>query len=326
MSNPYTGQSFFNFFVVLASRLWGFLTGHVTDLAADEVQILVLAGIAMSAAMVGTFLVLRKMAMLANSLSHTILLGIVLAYLATRDGLLDEHVGHLNMKALLVASLIMGVLTTFLTQFLTRTARLQEDASLGLVFTTLFALGIVAVTLLTRSAHIGLEAVMGNADALRPEDCRFVFLILALNLVLILFFFKEYQLTTFDPALAQALGFSTAFFSYLLMAQVAMTAIGAFRAVGVLMFLAFITGPVLTARLLTHRLKAMLAISVGLGSLASLLGVALARHLLSAHDMALSTGGIVVCVITAIYLSVIFIRIAAARLDRAGQNALKSAS
>ncbi len=301
--NPYTGQTFFTFFSQLFHRLVGFLTGSVTELAADEVQLLVLGGVAASSALVGTFLVLRKMTMLANSLSHTILLGIVLAFFLTRESQPLEM--QLNMKALLIAALMMGLITTFLTQFLTESARLQEDASLGLVFTTLFALGIVAVTLLTRSAHVGLEAVMGNVDALQPADCRFVFLIFILNLALTILFFKEYQLTTFDPALARALGFSTNFFNYLLMSQVALTAVGAFRAVGVLMFLAFITGPVLTARLLTHNLKKLLMIAVGLGCIASLIGVALARHFLSVYDMPLSTGGIVVCAIVTIYLCVI---------------------
>lgn len=303
--NPYTGQTFFSFFVVLLKRLF---TGQVAHLAADEVQILVLLAVAASAALVGTFLVLRKMSMLANSLSHTILLGIVIAFFFGGGQL-----------SLLLASLFMGLVTTFLTQFLTEKAHLQEDASLGLVFTTLFAMGIVAVTLLTRSAHIGLEAVMGNVDALQPSDIGFVFIIFLINVAVILIFFKEYQLTSFDPGLARALGFSTPFFSYLLMSQVSITAIGAFRAVGVLMFLAFITGPVLTARLLTHNLKKLLTIALGLGCLASLIGVALARHFLTVFDMALSTGGLVVCVILLIYLIT-----SAVRLGREGRSVLRN--
>lgn len=331
MSNPYTGHNFLSFFLVLAKRIYGYFTGNIvlSDLAADEVQLIVLSGVALSSALVGTFLVLRKMTMLANSLSHTILLGIVLAFFFTNDGILaqDHAHGHtLNMNALLIASLIMGFVTTFLTEFLTKVARLQEDASLGLVFTTLFALGIIAVTILSRSAHIGIEAVMGNADALNPQDCRFVYAILALNLMLFLLFFKELQLTTFDPGLAKALGFSPTFFNYLLMAQVAMTAIAAFRAVGVLMFLAFITGPVLTARLLTHDLKKMLLIAAALGCLATFVGVALARHFLSIHGMALSTGGMVVSTIALIYTAVLLIQTVAARLNRAGRSASKSAA
>lgn len=307
--NPYTGNNFFDFFVTLFIRIYGFIFGDLkwTEMAADEIQIVVLLGVASSSALVGTFLVLRKMTMLANSLSHTILLGIVAAYLLTRDTLLTEGHGGINLTAMLIASLVMGLLTAFLTEFLTKTAKLQEDASTGIVFTTLFALGIVLVTLLTRSAHIGTEAVMGNVDALQIEDCKLVFVILAINCAVFFVFFKEFTITTFDAGLARAFGYSVVFFNYLLMALVSMTVVGAFRAVGVLMVLAFITGPVLTARVLTHSLKKMIFLAMFIGSMAAAIGVALARHFLSVHDMALSTGGLVVCVIALLYVLAILI-------------------
>ncbi len=308
--NPYSGDTFIDFFVTFLQRIWGFITGTLTtaDLVTDEVQILVLVGVACSAAFVGAFLILRKMTMLANSLSHTILIGIVIAYLMTRNGIFAQegHEGSINIQAMLLASLIMGVLTAFLTEFLTHVARLQEDASTGVVFTTLFALGIVLVTLLTRNAHIGTEVVMGNVDALQKDDCKLVGVILILNVFLFCLFFKEFKITTFDPGLAVALGISTTFFNYLLMVQVSATAIGAFRAVGVLMVLAFMTGPPLTARLLTHDLKRLLWLSALIGSIASVIGVALARHFLSAYDIALSTGGVVVCVIILLYAAAAF--------------------
>lgn len=311
--NPYSGLNFGSFFIELLHRLWAFLSGQLafSQLAADEVQIVVLVGVAASTALLGCFLVLRKMTMLANSLSHTILLGIVIAFLITRGGVMevsgDVH-EPINIQAMLLASLLTGIVTTFITEFLTKSAKLQEDASTGIVFTSLFALGIILVTLTTRSAHIGTEVVMGNVDALQIGDCRLVYTILALNAAIILLFFKEYKITTFDPSLARALGFSTLFFNYMLMVQVSATAVGAFRAVGVLMVLAFITGPVLTARLLTNDLKKMLWLSMALGALASIIGVALARHLLSVYGMALTTGGVVVCVITAMYLLAIIFR------------------
>lgn len=307
MNNPYSGQTFFKFFTIFFTRLGQFLTGNlsVTQLASDEIQIIVLIGVAASSALVGSFLVLRKMTMLANSLSHTILLGIVVAFILTKDGLLGPdhyHEGSINIEFLLVAALITGIVTAFLTEFLTKTIRLQEDASTGIVFTSLFALGIALVTLLTRNAHIGAEVVMGNVDALHLEDCKLVLAVLGLNLLLFLIFFKEFKITAFDPGLSKTLGISTLIFNYLLMVQVSATAIGAFRAVGVLMVLAFITGPALMARMLTHHLHYMLGIAVALGAVASVLGVALSRHLLSAHDLALSTAGLVVCVIGFMFL------------------------
>ncbi len=309
--NPYTGQEFFGFFVVLWQRCYAFCTGQLRleAIVSDEIQVLVLIGIASSAALVGSFLVLRRMTMLANSLSHTILLGIVVAYILIQYGFLgdQEKVSYTNIKILLAASLIISFLTTFLTEFLTKVTRLQEDASTGLVFTTIFALGITLASLLTRYSHLGTEVVMGNVDALQLADCQLVFSILFFNILLILLFFKEFHITTFDPGLAKALGISPHLINYLLMAQVSYTAIAAFRAVGVLMVLAFITAPVLAARLLTHKLKTLIGLAIGLGCLASVIGVALSRHFLTRYDLALSTGGIVVCTLALLYALVILL-------------------
>lgn len=301
--NPYSEQHFIGFFGQLFHRLYLFATGSLSwkSLAADEVQLLVLSAIALSSVLVGAFLVLRRMTMLANSISHTILLGIVGAYLLTRGNLVAST-AELPMSALLIAAIVMGLFTSFLTEFLIRKAKLQEDASTGLVFTSLFAIGIIAATLLTKSAHIGIEAVMGNVDGLHIDDCLFAMGILLFNAIVFFVFYKEFVLTTFDPVLAKMLGVSTVFFNYLLMVQVSATVVGAFKAVGVLMVLAFLTGPILTARLLTDDLKKMIGLAAVLGVLASLIGVALSRHMLTVHGMALSTGGLVVCVITAFFV------------------------
>lgn len=306
--NPYFDKTFLGFFIQFFIRMKDFVIGNLSfrDLATDEIQVFVLIGVAISSALVGTFLIFRKMTMLANSLSHTILVGIVAAFLITKDGLLDHQ--SINIEAMLLAALVMGLLTAFFTEFLTKSAKLQEDASTGIVFTSLFALGIIAVTMLTRNAHIGIEVVMGNVDALHFDDLKLVYTIVLINALSFIFLFKEFKITTFDPGLARALGFSPLFFNYLLMVQTSGTAIGAFRAVGVLMVLALMTGPSLTARLLTHSLKKLLLLAIALGSVASIVGVALSRHILTVHGLALSTGGLVVCVIVLIYLGVIVYR------------------
>lgn len=307
--NPYQGQTLIGFIFKFMHRMGLFFTGQLPfeQLASDEIQVLVLMGIAISSALLGSFLVLRRLTMLANALSHTILMGIVLAYFLTSSFHLHDH-GEMMapMGALLLASLATGCLTVFLTEFLTQVCRLQEDASIGLVFTSFFALGVVLVTVLTRDAHIGIEAVMGNADALHPSDLSWVFLITVLNIFFIFLFFKEFKLTTFDPYLALAMGFSPLFFNYLLMTQVSLTTITSFRAVGVLLVLAFMTAPPLAARLLTHHLSSLLMWAVGLGCLSAFVGVALTRHLLTVYGMALSTGGVVVSLLLLLYLVVAF--------------------
>lgn len=304
--NPYFNQDILGFLWVFIQRLGKLFSGQlgIQDMVADEVQMAVLAGIAVSSALVGTFLVLRRMTMLANALSHTILLGIVMAFLLSTSAVSQgnvQHLGQIDFQAMLIAAIVTGLATAFLTQFLTTTMGLQEDASVGLVFTSLFALGIILVTLFTRNAHIGTEAIMGNADALQVDDLYLVGIILAVNIAAVLLFYKELKITTFDPQLAQAMGVSAAVFNYLLMIQVSITSIGAFRAVGVIMVLAFITGPALSARLLTDRLGRCILLAVGLGVLASVLGVGLARHMLTVYDMPLSTSGLVVCVIALIF-------------------------
>lgn len=303
--NPYSDQDFFGFFAVLFSRLGGFLFGNLSweNLVADEIQIIVLVGIAISSALVGSFLVLRKMTMLANALSHTILLGIVVAYLLMRSCFYADDPGQiLSVSVLMGAVFLSGVATTFLTQFLHRVMKLQEDASVGLVFSILFALGIILVTFFSKNVHIGVELVMGNVDALQREDIRLIFTVVGMNLLIFIFLFHGFTITTFDSHLARTLGFSPSLFNYLLMIQTAATAIAAFRAVGVLMVLAFIVVPILTARLLTHTLPKLIGIAVGIGVTASIMGVALSRHCLTFFGVGLSTGGIVVTILGLFYI------------------------
>lgn len=298
--NPYYNQDFFGFFATLFKRLFLFATGRLSfsDIASDELQIIVLSLVSVSAALVGTVLVLRRMTMLANSISHTILIGVVAAYLLAPSG--DDH--HLNMTAFILASIAMALITAFLTEWLTKSTKLKEDASTGLVFTAFFAIGIVLVTLLTKSAHIGSEVVMGSVDALNMGDITYVFWIACLNIFLVILFYKEYAITTFDPGLARSLGISPSFFNYILMIQVAITSVAAFRAVGVIMVLALLVGPTISARFLTDVLSTLFLYSVFLGLTASIMGVAIARHLFAVYGIALSTGGLVVACILVLFL------------------------
>lgn len=300
--NPYSDQDFFGFFKVFFGRLFLFVTGKLpfASVATDEVQLLVLSCVAISGALVGTFLVLRRMAMLANALSHTILLGVVVAYLLT---------DALTLPVLMVAALVTGVATTFLTEYLHRVTKLQEDASIGLIFSLFFALGILLLTLFSRNVHIGTELVMGNVDALQKGDIKIVAAVLGVNIVLFLLLYYGFKITTFDPNLARAFGFSPLFFNYLLMVQTSAAAVGSFRAVGVLMVMAFFVLPPLTARLLTNRLPTLISLAGIIGVAASFFGVALSRTVLTFWGIGLSTAGIVVIILGGFYLSAIILRL-----------------
>lgn len=308
--NPYFDNSFFEFFLTLGRRIGLFCSGQEITLASDELQILVLSLIAITASCVGTFLVLRKMTMVANALSHTILAGIVLAYFVYRIG----HFGGDNLdlshlfpqsSLLLCSSLLMAFLTTFLTEFLTKKAALPEDAACGIVFTFLFALGVILVTLLSRDTHIGAELLMGNSDALHFDDFSLQWKVTLLNVALFFIFYRGFAMTTFDPLFSRLLGFQPAFFGYLLMGQVALSATSAFRAVGVLLVLGFFVLPPLIARNFTHRLLPLLLLSAVIGMIASFVGVGLGRHLLSVFELPVSTSALVVTLLALTYVTVL---------------------
>jgi manganese/zinc/iron transport system permease protein len=150
---------------------------------------------------------------------------------------------------------------------------------------------------------------MGNVDALHLDDLYLIFWIALLDLSMISLFYKEWKVTTFDSSFAQSIGFSCSFFNYLLMVLTAATVIGAFRAIGVLLVLAFLIVPVLTARLFCHRLKRVILCAMGIGIFCSLFGVALARHCLTAYQLSLSTAGMTVTVLGAVYCAALGVRL-----------------
>jgi len=296
--NPYFGADFFEFFVTLGKRVVGGFSG---EMASDEVQLAVLIGIAISCCLVGTFLVLKKMVMFANAISHTALLGIVIIY-ALFLWMFPETEWHLDGNLLFFAALITALMTALLVYIFMHAFKVQEDASIGLVFTFLFALGILAASLFTRNSHIGIEAVMGNVDLLHKDDVKRVSSIMLLDFLSICLFFRQWKAIAFDPVFASTLGISVPRFHFFLISLTAVTCMGAFRAVGVILVLAFLVAPPLIARLWTAQIERMIWIALGVGVGCALSGVALSRHILTVYGLALSTGGIVVTLLACCYL------------------------
>lgn len=240
-----------------------------------EIQLIAVVT-AVACALPGVFLVLRRVSMLSDAISHAILPGIVVAFFITED---------LNSPLLIVAAAATGVLTAALIETLSRTRRVREDAAIGLVFPFLFSIGVILIARFASGVHLDIDAVLLGELAFAPFN-RFIAAgfdmgpkalwimgsILVANLAFITIFYKELKLSTFDPALAAALGFSPALLHYLLMAAVSVTAVGAFDAVGSVLVVALIVGPPATAYLLTDRLSLMLAISAGIGAAAAVGG------------------------------------------------------
>jgi len=250
------------------------------------------------------------MTMLANALSHTILLGIICAFLVVVSfaPVKELSLATLDLKILLIAAFITALLTALCTEWLTKVMRLYSDASIGLVFSVFFALGITLVTLQTRNTHLGIEAIMGNVDGLHLHDLKLIFWICIADIAVIVAFFKVWHLTTFDAGLAKVLGFSPAMMGYMLMVLTSLTAIGAFRAVGAFLVLGLMIFPSLIARLFCQRLKSMILLAATIGAGTSLISVAVSRHCLSVFSLPLSTSGLLTVLLTLFYLGALVLK------------------
>ena len=308
--------------------------------------------VALAAALPGTFLLLRKLSMTTDAISHTVLLGIVLAFLVLAA--LPGMEADLNSPWLILGAAVAGVATVVLTGAIQRSGLVKADAALGLVFPLLFAIAIILISRLTEDVHLDSDAViLGEigvvwADArshclqdcepvhitpddpraetgrrctncaeleIGPRDARAEFeeyclncgsytaaeawrarlvaqapqlvfwpraltamlLTALLNLGFVTLFYKELKLTTFDPALAAALGLRPAVMNTVLMVLVSITAVAAFDAVGSVMVVAFFIIPPATAWLLSDRLAHILLLAPLGGVLATLTGYEFSR-------------------------------------------------
>jgi manganese/zinc/iron transport system permease protein len=260
-----------------------------------EIQVLAVV-VAIASALPGTFLVLRRLALVSDAISHSILLGIVLAFFVTEN---------INSPFLLVGAALIGLLTVVLVQALERTGLVKGDAAIGLVFPALFSIGVILVSRYAGSVHLDIDAVLLGELAFAPFDRLILWgwdlgpsslvamsAILGLNVAAIAVFWKELKLSTFDPALAIALGFTPAAVQYGLMGLVSLTAVGAFDAVGSILVVALMIAPPATAYLLTDSLSRLLLLAAGFGAAAAIGGYWLAYALDAsiAGSMATMTG------------------------------------
>jgi manganese/zinc/iron transport system permease protein len=311
--------------------------------------------IAVSGALLGVFLLLRGLAMTSDAISHTVLLGIVVAFMLMTQVFGVE--GDTSSPWLILGASLAGLGTVALTEMLYRSGLVRQDAALGLAFPLLFAIAVILVSRFVDDVHLDEDAVLvgeiglawANTNSHCFENCQSVtvsedhaaakmirqcencrelgisprderaeftevcgncglygpaqawqagllerepalvffpksisvaLVMTLLTLAVVLLFYKELKLSTFDPALAKALGFRPAALNYGLMALVSLVAVGAFDAVGSILVIAFFIIPPAAAYLLTDRLALMLLLSPLIGAAGAVFGYDLARGLL----------------------------------------------
>ena len=247
-----------------------------------EIQ-LIASVVAIACAIPGTFLVLRKMALISDAISHSILPGLVLGFFITHD---------LNSPLLIVMAALSGVVTVVLVEFIQKTKLVKEDTAIGLVFPVLFSIGVIMIAKNANDVHLDTDAILLGELAFAPFD-RFLVdgsdlgpkslwiigTILVITIGLLFAFFKELKISTFDAGLATALGFSPIMIHYGLMSVASITIVGSFDAVGAILVVALMIAPAATAYLLTDNLKRMLGLSVIFGVFSAIAGYWLAHWL-----------------------------------------------
>lgn len=247
-----------------------------------EIQ-LIAAIVAMACAIPGVFLVLRKMALISDAISHSILPGIVIGFFITQD---------LNSPLLILLAALTGVITVVMVEFIQKTGLVKEDTAIGLVFPVLFSIGVILIAKNANDVHLDVDAVLLGELAFAPFDRMMVGgadwgpkslwvmgSILFITVSLLILFFKELKVTTFDAGLSSVLGISPVVMHYGLMSVSSVTVVGAFDAVGAILVVALMIAPAATAYLLTEDLKKMIGLSVLLGVFSAIAGYWVANFL-----------------------------------------------
>ncbi|MEJ6798593.1 MAG: metal ABC transporter permease [Crocinitomicaceae bacterium] len=245
--------------------------------------------IAWSCSLLGVFLVLRKMVMVGDAISHSVLPGVVIAFL----------VGSYSSSSLvLIGAAVFGVLTTIIIDFLYRKLKLQEDASIGLTFTWLFALGVILITVFADgNSHIDKDCVLFGELGLTFLDkiiiggrllgTKSMMLLVPLFLIVVVFVFKGFkgfQIHAFQAEYAQTKGISVGFWHYALMILVSLVTVLSFESVGAILVVGFLVVPPATAYLLTKNLRSMLLLSLVISTFDVLVGYFTALY----FDLAIS--------------------------------------
>jgi len=230
-------------------------------------------------ALLGTFLVLRKMSLLGDAISHAVLPGIVIAFLLS---------GSRAAIPMFLGAAAVGILTTILIELFRDKWKVQEDASIGIVFTSLFALGVVLISIYAGDVDLDQQCVLYGEIAYTPWDTlimggqslgpRPVWIlgfVLIVNILFVTLFYKELQISSFDPAMAFSVGINASVIHYLLMGAVSMTTVAAFESVGAILVVAMLIVPGASAYLWSDRLPRILGLAVGFGVLSAIGGYSL---------------------------------------------------
>ncbi len=235
--------------------------------------------VATACGLVGNYLILRRMALVGDAISHSVLPGLAIGFLLANSR---------NSTVMFLGALGAGLVTTFIIELIHRKSRVKQDAAIGITFSSLFALGVIIISLYASKVDLDQECVLygeiGNVPLeipylhlgsliLGPATVFRMGLVALVVTVLILLFYKELLISSFDPGLAVSVGINATFIHYSLMAALSVVVVSAFESVGAILVIAMLVLPGATASLLSRRLPFLFVLTVLHAALSSVLGV-----------------------------------------------------
>ena len=229
---------------------------------------------------IGSFIILRGMALMGDAISHAVLPGVAISFMLG----INYFYG----------AVLMGVLAAITIGVVTQNSRIKNDSSIGIVFTAFFALGIILISKAQTATDL-TQILFGNVLSIRESDMWITLIIGTIVLLVVVLFYKELLVSSFDETMAQAYGLPTRAIHYLIMVLLTLVTVASLQTVGVVLVVAMLITPASTAYLLTNKLWVMILLSASIGAFSSVVG------LYFSFVYNLSSGAVIVLVATFLF-------------------------
>ena len=230
---------------------------------------------------IGSFIILRGMALMGDAISHAVLPGVAISYLLGVN--------------YFYGAVVTGILTALGIGAISQNSRIKSDSSIGIVFSAAFALGIILITQ-AKSATDLTQILFGNVLSVRTSDMWLTVAVGIVVFVVVILFYKELLISSFDETMAAAYGLKVRYIHYGIMVLLTLVTVASLQTVGVILVVSMLITPASTAYLLTNRLSMMIVLASFFGASASVIGL----YISFLHNM--PSGPVIALAATAIFL------------------------
>lgn len=230
---------------------------------------------------IGSFIVLRGLALMGDAISHAVLPGVAISFML-----------GINF---FIGAVVVGLLAAIGIGFINQNSNIKNDSAIGIVFSTFFAIGVLLIAKANTAMDL-TEILFGNVLTVRDVDRTLTLIVAAVVIFVVVLFYKEFLMTTFDPTMAEASGMPVKTIHYGLMVLLTLVTVVSLQTVGVVLVVSLLITPAATAYLLTKRMSTMVVLSSVLGGTSAIIGLILS------FNFNLSSGPTIVLVATALFL------------------------